>query len=230
MDYPFGEDITEEEFLEQQLLEQQLLEQQEARRQEVANIQQRRGEKQVQDVQFLESLFTDQMKGIREEREKQRELIAGLLVTKLPTNVMDLIPIEEQRLLRLREQYLTPEERIFVREIKAEIERLENGGCLDGADGPDIFKVRIPGVAVSLCFDITDLLEQGLVNEDLNLADVNIQVDETGEMYRYPLSEKETQHLITQARGLGLNFDQFPKLTFPDVEETRNKLFEAYAE
>lgn len=230
MEDPFGEDFTEEELLEQQLLEEQLREQQQARRLEQENIQERRGVKQEQDVLFLESLLTDQMKDLRAEREKQRQLIADLLRTKLPTNVMDLIPIEQQRLLRLREQFLTPEERILVREIKDEIVRLEQGGCVDGQEGPDIFKVRIPGIALSLCFDIIDLFEQGLVNEDLGIADVNIDIGETGEMYRYPLSDEETKQLITQARAIGVNFDQYPKLSFPDIEETRTKLFEAYAE
>lgn len=224
------EDFTDEELLEQQLLEEQLREEQQARRQEQANILQRRGEKQEQDVLYLESLFTDQMKGLRAEREKQRRLIADLLRTKLPTNIMDLIPIEQQRLLRIRDQFLTPEEREYVREIKEEIERLEQGGCYDGQEGPDLFKVRIPGVALALCFDIYDIFEQGLVNEDLGLADVNIDIGETGEMYRYPLSDEEVQQLIKQARGLNIDFNQYPRLSFPNIEETRDKLFEAYAE
>ena len=229
----FGEDFTEEELLEQRLLEEQFLGQQRVQEERQRDVQEGRNVKRDQDIDFLESLHTDQMRDLHREREKQRQLIANLLTTKLPTTIMDLIPKEDQRLLRIRDVYLTPEEKIYVQGLKEEIARLENGGCLDIEEGPNLFKLRIPGVTLTLCFDIEDIFEQGLVNENLVIADVNIDLNETGELYRYPLSEEETGRLITQARSLGLNLDQYPKLTsseIEEIEETRGKLYQAYAE
>jgi hypothetical protein len=179
-----------------------------------------------QDIAFYESLYQDIMKDLQQQRSKQRLLVAELLRTKLPTSLLDFLTPEDQKLLRLRENYLTPEERDYVRDIKAELKRLEEGGCLDGTPDEGIFKLKVPGVPVSLCFDIAYIFEQGLVNEDLMLADVNITVDETDEMYRYPLTQEETERLIGEARLLGINPEDYPRMKFSDAEEARRSLLQ----
>lgn len=178
-----------------------------------------------QDIEYYTSLYNDILKPIKRDREKQRSLVAQLVATKLPTSFDDLLDEDERRLFRLRPAFLTSEERQLVQNLKEEKERLDAGGCMLTEDDDTLFKLRIPGVYTNLCFDIYNIFEQGLVNPNLELADVMIVIEDTGEEFRYPLDKAETDRLFNQAISLGININSYPsKLIFPDLVEVADQL------
>ena len=199
------------------------------------------------DREYYESLLEDQTKDFIRNRQTQRQSIQELLETKLPRSAIEVYPVELQRLLRINPRYLetTPrpigellqtqealdlfgDEEITISQkgladiLRQEINRIQEGGCLDPnvIDDPYIFKTKIGDIPYNLCFNVEDLFEQGLVNVNMGLADLNIELPETGEVYLYPLPDQEAQRLIDQARKLGLSVYNYPQLVSPEMSET----------
>lgn len=183
-----------------------------------------------QTIEYIESLIIDKHKDLEKARNVERHRVIQDLQQVLPINASDLLSDDEKRLLRIPNNLLTPDEKTLANDLRIELRRLEDGGCL-GGDDDNLFKIRIDGIGISLCFDVVDLFEQGLVNTRLVIANVNIDInpDDPYANYIYPLPKADTERLIEYAFRNGINPDLYPSLTSAVIREIESLEDELYA-
>ena len=180
-----------------------------------------------QDYEYYQSLYDDIILKIRKDRAVERERIELELSTKVPTVLEDMLTRDQQRLIRvfkLNPNGLTPTEKANISSVVHRLEHMRAGGCYNidveteralRQEGR-LFTIKVPNVAVPLCVDVLT----SLVNDQLQLADVII-ILQTGDVYRYPLSEAESDSLIRQVEKLG---ESVGELEYPQSAEAWTKL------
>lgn len=195
-------------------------------------MEERRRERREMDIEFYESSYKDALRDVLKQRKERREYITELLLTKLPSRPEDFLTLDQKRLLSTPIAFLSPEERKQVVKIRNEMDNIvdEEGTCpplenhiyTGDLSNPDyVFKITIPGFAYSFCFNIYDIFIDGLVNEDLGLADVRIILTDTRENYLYPLNKDEFERLLGKAGMLGIFAGDYPRMRFPVLQEAK---------
>lgn len=180
-----------------------------------------------QDIEYNKSLRNDILKDIKEDRDEIRKATIKLLQTRFPSTAEELFDKSGQKLLRINPRFLTAEERFTVQNIKDEISRIQDGECYDKSKRgkKKIFKLRIPGILPTFCFDLEDIFKSGLINDILSLGNVYINIPETGENILYPLPDDDVERLIGEALlEHGMDLDRYPKLKFPELEAVNLEL------
>jgi len=186
-----------------------------------------------QELAYYESLYNDILKEINRQRQIDRTQLITRLSTKLPNVIENTLTPQEQRLLRsARFGRLSDREQQQISLINNKLNRLREGGCYNLSElneqqlrtNERLFSLIIPGLPYTFCYDILDILKNGLINEDLGLADVYINLPD-GERYRYPLTNDETETLIGSIRLAGYDPESFPRLEFPNLAEARRNAF-----
>lgn len=181
-----------------------------------------------QDIEYNKSLREDMLKEIKEDRNKIRAVTIKLLQTRFPSSAEEYFDKNGQKLLRINPRFLTPEERLTVQDIRTELNLIQDGQCLDKSKRTkkNIFKLRIPGILPTFCFDLEEVFKKGLINDTLAIGNVYITIPETGENILYPLSDDDVERLIGEALlEHEMELDRYPKLKFPELEKVNLDIF-----
>ncbi len=184
--------------------------------------------REIQKIEYLQSLLADQMKDLLQERSAERKRIRDLLSKNFPANVEQLLTPEQARLLRSARfrSTLNPTELKQLEQIESQINQWREE-CYNMA--PEYQRLlaqhgrlfQINDFPRKMCFDIGDSAVKGMVNLGLKMVDVNI-----GE-HRYPLNPEDSERAIQQMKNLQVDFNKIPPMSFPEIERTQIDLQDA---
>jgi hypothetical protein len=178
-----------------------------------------------QDLDYYQSLLTDQLKDVKFERSKQRTLVESKLKSKIPNSVERLLNREQAGLYRLYQSVpnqLTTEERIRGQNITNYLEHLKIG-CYNLSSEQEtilrehnrLFTFNIPNVKVSFCIDVAGPIQNELVNSTYKMVDVFIEQE------LYPLDEITSIQYLEHLRRLNVDPTAFPQMKVTKVENTQ---------
>ena len=178
-----------------------------------------------QDLDYYQSLLTDQLKDIKADRARQRALVENILKSKIPIPLEKLLNREQVGIYRLYQSapnQLSEAEKIRGLNITNYLSHLKTG-CYNLSSEQEtvlrehnrLFTFNIPGVNVSFCIDVAGPIQNELANSSYNMVDVVIEDD------RYPLDEPTSIRYFEHLRRLNVDLTSYPQMKLPKVENTQ---------
>lgn len=178
-----------------------------------------------QNLDYYQSLLTDQLKDIKKEREEQRQQIEKILQSKIPQPLESLLTNQQTRLYRLYQMapnQLKENERKEMKKIVEQLDRWSSGGSYNLTEEQEkflkesgrLFSFKIPNINVTFSIDILGPIENELVNSKYKMVDIFI------ENIRYPFNEKLSQAYLDHLDQLKIDPLKFPKMRLSKLEKT----------
>lgn len=184
-----------------------------------------------QDLAYYQGLLQDQLREIKQNRNRQRQQVDGILQSRIPNPLENLLTLTQTRILRLYRSMpnqLNEDERSQAQRIIARLQRLRSGGCYNRSSEQErilrehnrLFSFEIPGTGVNFCIDIAGPIQNGLVNVNYGMVDIYIE-PAPGERYQYPFDDAVSRAYLEHLIRLGVDPSKFPQMRFPDLEQTQ---------
>src|SRR5690606_34904698 len=131
------------------------------------------------EVDYKESFLKDLLKEIKESRSEKRKDVSDYINKTLPNVMEGLLTLEQQRIIRYYSQLkklgmkIDNKTKNDAEKILKKNDRLKNQGCYNLSRKQEknlhkenlLYKLIIPGVLITFCYDISSLLSQHLINE-----------------------------------------------------------------
>lgn len=182
-----------------------------------------------QDLSYYQSLLTDQLKDIIQNRSNQRREIEAILKSRIPSPLERLLTRDQIRLYRLYQMSrnkLTEQELINIENIANDLKRWQSGGCYNLnseyekllRDNNRLFSFTVPNISVTFCIDVAYPIQNELVNVSHKMVDVFI------ENYRYPLDQATSQLYLDHLSKLGVDPLTYPQMKFLNLDATKSEI------
>lgn len=191
------------------------------------------------ELEFRESSFVDLLKEIKNSRMEKRKDVVDYINKTLPSVLEGLLALDQQRIIRnyahLKRLGMTIDAKTKneAEKILSKISRLRNQGCSNLSRKQEeklhrenlLYKLSIPGVLITFCYDISSLLSQNLINEEFSMINVPIKLP-NGEVLVYPLDGVDAEEIIGKLYESGYEVSR-KGLEFDNLTEAKRELQQA---
>lgn len=188
------------------------------------------------EADYRQSVYNDLLKEIRGARAQKRRDLVEYIIKTLPSALEGLLTLKEQRMLReysALKRIKQPIEPKFEEEVRAllnTVEYLRKQGCYNLSSTlanklqkrKRLYKLTIPGILISFCYDLATLLKERHINEEFLMINFPIKLP-NGEVLIYPMDGVEVEAIVAQLYEADL--DPSSKIMeFEQIQEAKMNL------